>query len=122
MIEPCQQVKDDLKAGTFSNYTGSLPIYILDQDDFQGGSNHLRLSRGKRDPIVAANGKTIFVNAQCTIEIRASSIDNRNNIYDDIISILESASLGYVPTNESNTPDSKNLLRKSFGIKFIVMS
>lgn len=93
--DACNAVKSDLLAGTFTRFTKAFPIYIENEDDFQGGNEFIILRNPRRDPVQTVSGSVLYTKRSCTVEIKAPSTSIRDNIYDDIIDILIATNRGY---------------------------
>ena len=89
--DACNRVKTDLKAGTFTHYTTSFPIYIHEEDQFQGGNVYISLRDSKRPPVQSFTGSVIYNKKKCTLTITASNKTDRDNLHDDVIEVLTTA-------------------------------
>lgn len=114
----CNVVKTDLAAGTYTRYTTSFPIYIQNQDEFEGGNVYIVLLEGKRRPTIAANGSIIYTEKSCTIRISAPSTTIRDNLLDDVLDILYASSNNYnIEADQIDTPANKELFEITIPIK-----
>lgn len=94
--DACSAVKADLEAGTFTNYTTKIPIYIIGNDIFEGGKTYITLKNPTREPVQTVNGTILYTKRSCQITIVAPSQAIRDAIYDDLEAILPATSRGYV--------------------------
>ena len=90
-------IKADLVAGTYTNYTGTTPpiIYIENKDEFNGGKVYILLRSANRDPVQTVSGSVLYTGRSCSIIIVANSITNKDNLYLDIVNILTATARGY---------------------------
>lgn len=93
--DACNAVKSDLKAGTYTRYKDAFPIYIENEDDYQGGNVFILLKNPIRIPVQTVDGSVLYTNRSCTLEIRATSTKIRDDLYLDVIDILTSTGRGY---------------------------
>ena len=113
----CNDVKTDLQNGTFNLYTTDFPIYIKDEDSFQGGNVYILLQNGLGDPIQLVNGPVLITPRSCDIIIRATSTTIINNLRDDVEKLLIATSRGYHSFKTRNFPDAKNIFRIKMSVK-----
>ena len=102
--DACSAVKADLESGTYTHYTTNFPIYIKDHNRFQGGNVYIILSDCLRTPIQTVNGTILFTPRSCSLQIVANTPSNRDDLYDDVISILTSTSRGYTIKRGKDLP------------------
>ena len=94
--DACSVVKADLEAGTFTRYTTRFSIYNVAKDPFQGGNVYISLNNARRVPEQLVNGPILYHKRSCTINIIANSQTIRDQVYDDVIDILNATNRGYV--------------------------
>lgn len=97
-------MKADIESGTPTRYTAGYPIYRENMDEFQGGPVYIFLSNPDRNPVQTVSGSILYEKRSCTIEIVATSADNREDIYDDICDILIATSRGYKLKRAKDNP------------------
>ena len=121
MTDACTDVKADLKAGTFTNYgSDDIPIYIENRDPFKGKGIYITLKDAFREPVQTVDGTILFTKRGCTITIVANTTTNRDNIYDDIVSILTATSRGYTFKREKDQPQHKKRLDLSIIVSMML--
>lgn len=117
--DACNLIKIDLEAGTWTNYKSAPNIYIQDEDVSQGGNVYIGLYDGRRDPIQAYNGTIIYTNMSCTIEIVTTNTTDRDNIYNDVDTILKATNRSYILNRVDDEPNTPNLFRIIIEVSFI---
>jgi len=96
--DACSAVKADLEAGTYAFFTTgakNFPIYIENDDDFQGGNVYIGLIDPTRDPVQTVDGSVLYYKRGCTVVIVADTKTARDNLYKDVEDILTATSRGY---------------------------
>ena len=93
--DACSAIKSDLKAGTYTHYTKSFPIYIQGNEPYEGGDVHITLKDPRREPVQTVSGSVLYTKRSCTVIIVATSQTNRDNLYLDVVDILTATNRGY---------------------------
>lgn len=118
--DACNAVKSDLKAGTYTHFKNAFPIYIVNEDDYQGGNEFIMLKNPWRDPVQTVDGTVLFTKRGCDIEIKANSTKIKDDIYDDVIDILTSTGRGYKIMKGTDLPISQVQTRISLKVSFLL--
>lgn len=113
-------VKDDIKAGVHTRYTDAYPIYIVRLDAYEGGNVFLLLRNGFRDPVQTVDGSVLYYKRGCRIEIYATSEDNRDKLFLDIIDILTSTNRGYKIKRAKDVPHHQTLIGLPLEVEMIL--
>lgn len=118
--DACNVVKTDLLAGTPTRFTTAFPIYIANEDEFEGGNQFIILRNPRRDPVQTVSGSVLYTKRSCTIEIKAPSTSIRDNIYLDIIDILTATNRGYKIEKGKDRPISKGNFRLPVDVSMLL--
>lgn len=119
--DACSVVKSDLKGGTWIRYTdGPPPLYRENADKFKGGPIYIRLLEPRREPNQDFTGTIIYTRGGCIILAMAPSDTIRDNLYLDVIDILNATDRGYLFDFSSDLTTSIKRLSNSIEVSLFI--
>ena len=88
MTTASETAKTELEAGTWSNFTDTIPPIYLEIEKVHAKNEWIQFYGDRENPVYAANDSIIFSKYECNIEIHARNRTDLDNMMIDIKNIL----------------------------------
>ena len=98
----CNIVKDVMEAYIWTNFTTSPlgagsnpPTFVVYQDKIVRGETYITLDNANRKPTLTFNGSVIVTPKECIIKHFSRNTTDRDNIYKDILALLQASKYSF---------------------------